>query len=203
MRSRAAASMLATLGFTNVSSMEGGINAWEGLRAAGPPETGMAHFPDGASPEVLLALAWLLEEGSRRFYAELSGSVDDKEAQKLFGDLATAEKHHEESLANLYTKLSGKEAKADFHRALIPNGTSEDIMEGGMSVTEGLSWAKGKGVRDVLELAISLEANAYDLYIKMDRNMGENAKARDVFSMLMLEEKQHLSRLASLLDRKL
>lgn len=195
--------MLATLGFTNVSSMEGGINAWEGIRAAGPPETGMAHFPDGASPEVLLALAWLLEEGSRRFYVELSGSAGDKDAQKLFGDLAQAEKHHEESLAGLYAKLSGKEAKADFHRALLPGGTSEDVMEGGMSVTEGLSWAKGKGVRDVLELAISLEANAYDLYIKMDRNMEKNAKAGEIFSMLMLEEKQHLSRLASLLDRKM
>lgn len=195
--------MLATLGFTNTTSMEGGINAWQGLRAAGPPEAGMAYFPAGATPEELIALAWLLEDGSRRFYAELSDSTGDKDARKLFSDLASAEEHHEESLAGLYGTLAGNEPGPAFPQSVLRGEVPDDIMEGGMSVIEGLSWAKAKGVADVLELALSLETNSYDLYIKMDRKMEQNGEAREVFSLLMNEEKQHLSRLASLLDKKL
>ena len=69
MRSRAAASILSDAGFGNVINMSGGINAWEGLKAEGVPESGMAYFSDSDRLEELAALAWMLEEGSRRFYA--------------------------------------------------------------------------------------------------------------------------------------
>ena len=46
--------------------MEGGTSAWEGLTAEGPPEFGMAYFDGSEKPEELLALAWILEDGSNK-----------------------------------------------------------------------------------------------------------------------------------------
>src|SRR5512143_1107321 len=60
MRSRAAAAVLTTAGFNNVSSMTGGIKAWQGWTAAGMTEAGMSFFAAAASTEELIALAWIL-----------------------------------------------------------------------------------------------------------------------------------------------
>ena len=47
---------------------------------------------------------------------------------------------------------------------------------------------------------MALETDSYDLYIKMSRTVpGENAKK--VFAQLVAEEKEHLARMAELLDR--
>jgi rubrerythrin len=75
-------------------------------------------------------------------------------------------------------------------------------MEGGMSISDALDWVRGKKLTDVLDLAISLETNSYDLYIKMGQR-GSDAKAKELFSLLSAAEKEHLERLAGLLDRKL
>jgi len=55
---------------------------------------------------------------------------------------------------------------------------------------------------EILELAISLETNSYDLYIKMERQI-EDKNSKQVFVLLSREEKEHLARLAALLDKKL
>ncbi len=75
-------------------------------------------------------------------------------------------------------------------------------MEGGMLVGEALQWAKGKGVTDILELSLSLETNSYDLYLKMEHQMKDQRSAR-VFSLLSGEEKEHLERLSSLLEKRI
>ena len=48
--------MLASAGFGTVHSMEGGIHAWQGLTAAGPPEAGMSFFPADASTDAAARL---------------------------------------------------------------------------------------------------------------------------------------------------
>jgi rubrerythrin len=65
-----------------------------------------------------------------------------------------------------------------------------------------LKWAKGKKVTDILELSLSLEANSYDLYLNMERQMREERSAQ-VFHLLSGEEKEHLERLSSLLEKRL
>jgi len=83
-RSRAAAAILSEAGFKEVHSMKGGINAWDGRVAEGVPEAGMAYFSSAVQPEELLGLAWLLEDGSRKFYSEMASMSKDKEAAPLF-----------------------------------------------------------------------------------------------------------------------
>jgi rubrerythrin len=192
--------MLRTAGFRTAYSMAGGINAWQGLAAAGPPEAGMAFFPADAAAEQLIALAWLLEDGSRRFYASVASQLRDIEPRRLFSDLASAEKHHTESLAVLYRDLSGKTPTDGFPRDLLQAGADEDRMEGAVKVGEALAWARDSGPRDVLDLSLALETDSYDLYIKMSRVVTDE-RAQRVFGHLIREEKEHLARMAALLDR--
>lgn len=161
----------------------------------------MAYFTIAARAEELTALAWLLEEGSRRFYEEAQRSRADSDVQKLLSGLVSAEKHHKASLENLYQTLTGSRPGQGFPSSLLPDAMPGDYLEGGVRVSEALAWAKGKSTKEFLELAMSLEAASYDLYIKMERRVeGENSKK--VFGLLANEEKMHLESLASLLDRK-
>jgi rubrerythrin len=177
--------------------MSGGMQAWKGLRAEGVPEAGISFFSDADSPGDLIRLAWMLEEGSRKFYSEVSRMLDDSEAVKLFHNLTIAEEHHKASLVKAYYDLpENGNAEDNYFKA----GTESDIMEGGIHVSEALKWVKSKSLRDTLELAISLEANAYDLYIKMERKMADSNSKR-VFSILTDEEKKHLEQMTALLEK--
>ena len=181
--------------------MLGGMRAWEGGIAEGLPEAGTAYFVAAGKPEEFIALAWMLEEGSRRFYAEIPSLVADEETKKLFRDLTTAEEHHKTSLGSLYKMFVGEEPGEDFPGSIIPAEATGDIMEGGMRVSEALEWVKGKNSEAIFELSMALETNSYDLYIKMRRRM-KDAKSREVFDQLSKEEKKHLELLAGLFEKK-
>jgi rubrerythrin len=182
--------------------MEGGIRAWKGLVAEGAPQSGMAYFSPVTKPEELIALAWLLEDGSRKFYSELVATLIDKEAKDLYHQLAKAEEQHQVSLLKLYEEFSGKVPDHRFPDSVIPPGKEGVVMEGGMLVVEALQWAKGKRTTDILELSLSLETNSYDLYLKMERQMKDQRSAH-VFNVLSGEEKQHLELLSSMLEKRI
>jgi rubrerythrin len=200
-RSRAAAATLSDAGFKEVYSMQGGINAWNGLVAEGAPESGMAYFSPTTKPEELIALAWYLEDGSRRFYSQFASTLKDEEAMVLYKDLAKAEENHQATLLQLYKEFSGLSADSGFPGSVIPP-EKEEMMEGGIHVSEALMWAKGKGVSEVLEFSLSLETNAFDLYIKMERQMKDDRSSK-VFHVLSEEEKKHLERLGSLFEKRI
>ena len=201
MRSRAAASIFSREGFREVYSMEGGINAWRGLVAKGAPDAGMAYFEPAKKTEELIALAWLLEEGSRKFYAEMTIREKDQEAAGLFNDLVADEEGHKTSLSRLHQTLSGQNSDPAFPRSLIDIEPGVEYLEGGMLLREALEWVGGKEVREILDLSISLEVNAVDLYIKMERKVKEK-EARQVFQALSNQERNHLKRLSGLLEKR-
>jgi sulfur-carrier protein adenylyltransferase/sulfurtransferase len=201
-RSRAAASILAGAGFKEVHSMGGGIRAWEGLVAEGIPEAGMAYFSSAVRGEEMIALAWLLEDGSCKFYESLVEMMEDQEAKGLFQNLKRTEENHKTTLWKMFEELSGKPNTSEFPDKVISRESKGDVMEGGMLVSEALRWSKGKTLKDLLELSMSLETNSYDLYLKMERKV-EARNAKQVFKTLSEEEKKHLEQLTSLFGRKL
>jgi rubrerythrin len=194
--------MLSSAGFKEAYSMQGGMRAWKGLVAEGSPESGMAYFSPATKPEELITLAWLLEDGSRKFYSELAAETKDQDAKNLFKDLFTAEERHQASLLKLYQGLTGSTSTSGFPGSIISLEQEGDVMEGGLRLSEVLAWAKEKSVVEILELSISSETNAYDLYIKMERQMKDHRSAQ-VFQVLSSEEKQHLERLSKLLEEKI
>ena len=202
MRSRAAATVLSRVGFKEVYSMEGGIQAWNGLVAKGIPEAGMAYFLPAAKPEELMALAWLLEDGSRKFYTEMSKRLEDPAAKTLYRGLMAEEEKHQESLFRIYQETTGPKADPGFPGSVISGEPAEAYMEGGMRVNEALEWTEDKDLSDILELSVSLEVNSLDLYIKMERKV-EDERAKKTFTVLAEEEKNHLSRLNSVFGKHL
>ena len=175
--------------------MEGGINAWNGLVATGAPEAGMAYFSDKDKLEDIVALAWALEEGARRYYSGVEEMMSDNSSKELFSTLAAAEVRHKSLLVRLYKEMSGSGSLT-----LNPDEMNE-VMEGGMHLTEAMEWAKGKDIKDILDYSIAMETNSYDLYMKMERSIeGQNPKK--IFTELAHEEKKHLDLLVSLLEKK-
>ena len=194
MRSRAAASILARGGFKEVYSMEGGIRAWKGLAAGGAPEAGMAYFPPDSSPSKLTALAWLLEKGAQKFYGEAASELRDSGAARLFADLAAAEEKHKDTLYRTHLEMTGAADDPQFPESVLPASAAPEYMEGGVEVAKALKWTRGKSPEEILEFALALEVNAYDLHLKMAQRMTDS-RAREMFARIADEEKGHLNRL--------
>ena len=180
--------------------MEGGIRAWKGLTASGAPEAGTAHFPPESAPSELTALAWLLEDGTGKFYAGVISGLKDFDAAGLFRDLAHAEEKHKETLYQIYLDLSGAGEDPKFPESVFPVPAAADYMEGGVEVGKALEWTRGKSPEEIVEFALSLEVNSYDLYLKMEQRI-KDPRARKLFATLAEEEKGHLNRLRDLFVR--
>ena len=193
--------MLRNAGLTNMFSMQGGMKAWKGFVAGGPPDAGMAYFPSTARPEELIALAWSLEDGSRRFYGALAGSLQDQEAMDFFQGLAGAEAGHEATLLTLYQEVTGDRLAAKIPDTLFSGIVPGEVMEGGMRVEQALEWTTGRGINDILDLSMALESYSYDLYLKMERTLTDG-NARRVFLVLAGEEAKHLERMAALIEKR-
>jgi rubrerythrin len=162
----------------------------------------MAYFSSATGAEELIALAWWLEGGSRQFYSDLAAAMRDQEAKNLFKDLTAAEEHHQTSLLKLYQDLSGLNSESGFPGSVLSPEREEDVMEGGIRVSEALQWSKGKSVAEILEFSLSSEANSYDLYVKMEHQTKDQRSAQ-VFHLLSGEEKQHLERLGALFEKRI
>ncbi len=178
--------------------MEGGINAWRGEVAAGAPEAGMAYFAAADSLETLVVLAWGLEEGSRLFYQGVADRFADTPAAiDLFKELAGAEIRHKQYLLDAYRAAAAAEPDFERHRLRLGGALAGEIMEGGIPVAMGLAWAGERSAGEILDFAMALEVNAYDLYIKMERRIADE-KGKKIFRTLANEEQLHLRRLAAL-----
>ena len=194
MRSRSAATYLLGAGLKNVYNMEGGIRGWNGMVAHGLPEAGMAYFSPAANAEEIVGLAWSLEEGAKLFYQGVSEQfADDPETQKMFQWLVSAEKSHEKHLLETYETMSGVQPDFVKLRSKFSDSLSGSVMEGGIPVKEGLEWIKDKGVSESLELAMSMEVNAYDLYIKMSRTISTGLSMGRLQRIGKLTQLHHLA----------
>jgi rubrerythrin len=173
--------------------MEGGIRAWQGLIAEGAPEAGIAWFAVGSTAADMAALAWTLEENTRLFYTALAGMRPGTDEADLFLSLVDAEEHHKKTLETVHGRLTDQPVER-FYR-----DQATRILEGGIAMDEALKWAEGKSAREVLTLAMGLEANAYDRYLKMmEKSLDDDS--RDVFETVATEERGHLKGLAALMD---
>jgi rubrerythrin len=199
-RSRAAAAVLSRESFREVYSMEGGIRAWKGLRATGAPDAGMAYFEPAKKPEELIGLAWMLEEGSCKFYKEMSIKEKSPGAVTLFQELWGDEEKHKSSLFKIYQRISGKDSDPGFPRSLVSLEPGDDYLEGGIELKNAMEWSRGKDLKDILEFSISLEINAIDLYIKMERRV-EGKETKEIFLALSNQERNHLKRLSAALEK--
>ncbi len=198
-RSRSAAGILNGLGFPKVLSMAGGIMAYRGFVASGEPEAGVFCFPDWLTPAQLVAVAWLVEDGTIAFIDGVRGSL---KGQTEALDTAREEKlEHQKALEALYQELAGEAPAADFPEGVIES-PPETMIVGCVKLEQALQWARGRLTDEVLELLLALEANALDLYLKLQR-MVRSEEAREVFGRLSDRQQRSVGRMAAVFEAAL
>jgi sulfur-carrier protein adenylyltransferase/sulfurtransferase len=199
-RSRVAAQMLSGWGFKEVYNLAGGIKGFSGPKAAGPRELNLELVRGDETPVEIITLAYGMEKALQLFYETLQGQSQDQEIQALFGQLAGVEVKHEDRLFNAYRQIAAEaKDRADFEAGIVPQK-----LEGGFDAQEFLEANKShlNTAPEVLDLAMMLEAQSLDLYLRFVERC-EEAETREVLYRLAEEEKEHLARLGQLLEEKL
>lgn len=190
-----AAQQLAGAGFKEVVNLKGGIKGWNGIEAVGGEEQGLELFTDLDSAEDILKTAYSLEEGLQDFYRKTMEKVDGA-ASELFDKLADVEDKHKDRIFEEYSRLTGESDRDAFVR-----GLEGSYVEGGLTTEEYLERFSPDLNRqqDIISLAMSIEAQALDLYTRSARRT-DDSEGRKVLEQIASEERAHLERLGDLMD---
>jgi rubrerythrin len=189
--------MLSGQGFTNIYNLSGGIKAFEGATAVGSQDLGLSYFEGRESgPEALLA-AFGLETGLKDFYAAQADAAANPEAKALFTKLGGIEVKHQDRIVAEYNRLTGKTVG----REDLEAQTAGTGVEGGLTTDEyiNLFTPDLESVVDIAAIAISIEGQALDLYLRAAAGSSDE-DGRRMLAQMADEEKTHLTLLGELLD---
>jgi rhodanese-related sulfurtransferase/rubrerythrin len=199
-RSRMAAQLLSGQGFDDITNLAGGFNAWTGEAAFLGEEKGLALFDGVGSVENALVVAYSLEAGLKEFYENMAVKVDSEAARQLFQKLSQIEVKHQDRILVQYGELTGR----DVTRESFETGPLPQVLEGGLTTEEyaNLLMPAYDTVADIIELAMSIEAQALDLYLRAAaKASGESVK--NALTRIADEEKAHLAQLGRLMENTL
>jgi len=189
--------MLSGNGFKKVFNVTGGIKAWHAKTAVGPQDLGVDLFCGKEEPEDVLTVAYSLEQGLRDFYMTMEEKAARSEVKDLFARLSDIELKHQMSIYLAYNEISNEGlSKENFEKKV-----EKKAMEGGLSTREYLDIFKPDlgSETDVISLAMSIEAQALDLYQRVSSKI-LNPHSKDIINKIANEEKAHLASLGKLMD---
>ena len=195
-RSRAAAQYLSGQGFQEVYNLKGGVAAWQGGKAAGPAEMGMAYLEGHETLQEVVALAYGMEQGLAEFYCSVGGEAKDPQTREALLKLAGIEEKHQEKLFRLHLALDPSADREKLESRVVPG-----VMEGGFTTDEFLE--QNRDMLDTpvhtLSLAMMLETQAFDLYMRYAQK-AKDEESRSVLQEIGEEEKAHMAALGRLID---
>ena len=197
-RSRVAAQMMAGKNFSKVYNLSGGFKAWQGNSAVGPEDQGLHLFSGKETPEEVLTVAYSLEKGLREFYLLMVPHMKDETSKKLFEKLSEIEINHQKRVFDEYIRMTGYEInRDDFDKKVEDYG-----MEGGLTTDEyiKLYGSELSSAQDVIGLAMSIEAQALDLYLRSAENISD-PDSKKILYQIALEEQAHLQQLGELMNQ--
>lgn len=190
---------MAGKGYQKVYNLSGGIKSWEKQVAVGPEETGLQLFDPDTGPREAIVIGFGLEKGLREFYLTMQQRVKRPGTVELFDKLAQIEILHQQQLLSLYNELGGEEITLEEFDQKI----AEPAMEGGLTTEEYLQLYQ-IDINDeieVLSLALAIEAQALDLYLRAAGNSKE-AATQKVLYRIADEERAHIRRLGQYIDNE-
>ncbi len=189
--------MLSGKGFQKVFNVSGGIKAWHAKTAIGPQDLGLDLFTGKEEPLDVLKVAYSLEQGLREFYLEMERKAENSKIKDLFAKLSEIEVKHQMSIYIAYNDISTEEVSKDEFEKMV----EIKALEGGLSTREYLElFGSDLGSEtQVISLAMSIEAQALDLYQRLSLKV-ENRQSRDIINKIAKEEKAHLASLGKLMD---
>lgn len=189
--------MLSGKGFQKVFNVSGGIKAWQAKTAIGPQDQGLDLFTGKEEPLDVLKVAYSLEQGLREFYLQMEKEAENPKIEDLFAKLSEIEVKHQMSIYIAYNEISTKEVSKDEFEKMV----EIKALEGGLSTSEYLELFGSDldSETQVISLAMSIEAQALDLYERLSLKV-ENRQSRDIINKIAKEEKAHLASLGKLMD---
>jgi rubrerythrin len=189
--------MLAGKGFKQVINMSGGIKAWDDPVAFGSEELGLNLLTGNESIEETLVIAYSLEAGLQEFYVTMTDKVADEEVKSLFRKLSDIEVLHQNRILEEYIQITGEE----MDRNTFESERVEKVVEGGLTTDEYIRLFKPdlNSLSDIVDLAMSIEAQALDLYTRA-ANRSTDKRSQGVLNKIAEEERVHLEQLAKLMD---
>jgi rubrerythrin len=197
-RSRVAAQMLAGKGFENVYNLTGGFKGWKSEAAFGQEDLGIELFAGVESAEQALVVAYSLEDGLRDFYVSMIPEVANNAAKNLFQKLSEIEIKHQDRILNEYATITGEPVTREkFEKNILP-----EIVEGGLTTREYIDLFEPdmESAADIVELAMSIEAQALDLYMRAAEK-SSTPQSKNVLIQIAEEEREHMAQLGKLMER--
>jgi len=151
------------------------------------------------SPAEIVIIAYGMEQALGGFYVTMSKRTKDADLKGLFTRLTDIERKHQEMLFALYTEInpSGKNVKK------FESQVDAKRMEGGFSTEDFMKQNETsmKTVPDVLAIAMMIETQALDLYLRFaDASIVEHT--REILYTIADQEKAHLAVLGRLMEKK-
>lgn len=197
-RSRVAAQMLAGKGFDKVYNLSGGFKGWKSEAAFGREDLGLELFTGDESPEKTLAVAYSLEDGLRDFYLSMIPEVENNDVKNLFQKLSAIEIKHQDRIYSEYITITGiSVSREEFEKGIV-----SDVAEGGLTTDEYINLFQPdlESAKDIIDLAMSIEAQALDLYMRAADRSG-NPQSKKMLIQIADEERAHLTQLGKLMER--
>ncbi|UCF91658.1 MAG: ferritin family protein [Desulfobacterales bacterium] len=176
------------------------MRAWQGLSAAGPAEMGLVLLRGDEHPAEIIILAYGLEQGLGEFYTAMKAVAENSATAAIFDLLAGIEAQHKEKLYQLYLALN----PAPLDRPAFAAKVTSQYMEGGFTTEEFVAQNRPalQTDRQVLDMAMMLEAQALDLYTRYAAKSAHE-ETKTLLLDIANEEKAHLKRLGALLEDEL
>jgi len=193
-RSQAAAiiSLDSGIQLQKVHNLIGGMMGWDGQSLADLPR--MAVFKEDTSMPDLMLTAMGLEKAALRFYETVFESHSEAPYAPILETLSRAEEAHARTI---YTYWQRTQENPLSFEELFPSLDGE-ILEGGenlMDAIQRLASLDDHGCRALMEFALNIEIQAYDLYRNM-ANILTEATTQDAFLSISQMEKKHMELLA-------
>jgi rubrerythrin len=199
-RSRVATQLLSGQGFEEIYNLKGGIKAWQGLEATGPKELNLDLVRGDETPAEIVVLAYNMEDSLQTYYKEMHNRAEDQEVGELFLKLARIEDKHKRTILELSAKIQAPGGSTRISKM----DSGKMVLEGGFDMAEFMEQNEPllKTVPNVIDLAMMLETQALDLYLRLAAK-STNAETKDVLFKIAREEKGHLAALGRLMEEKI
>jgi rubrerythrin len=123
--------------------------------------------------------------------------VNNSDARNLFEKLSEIEVKHQKHIFDEYSKITGKSiTREEFEKNIVVKA-----LEGGLTTEEyaNLFHPDWESVTDIIEVAMSIEAQALDLYLRAS-DRGGDAQSQKVLRQIADEERTHLIQLGKLIE---
>ncbi len=196
-RSRAASiiALQSSKPLKKIYNVSGGFLAWEGHVLKDVPK--IALFDQKASQKELMYQAMDMEKAAQRFYEYMLERHADKSYAESVEQLAKAEIVHAEMIYQYWKN----DDTGSFD--MLYESLKGEILEGGELLSDTIAILDAGGSHSciaLLEMALSIEIHAYDLYRTM-ADKGTDHKIKEAFLSIAQMEKQHIQTVAGMIKQ--